>query len=391
MLTGPRAGTNFPLPPRGETLLGRGGVCQIALADPICSRVHARIAAEDDRWVVADQESRNGTFVNGQKVEEATLGEGHVLRIGDTELEFHESVEPPTAEGQTSDGLSPQVTQTIVHEASVSDGGVDETSLDGLPNTEQVKELMLLYQLCIRLLGSGEPETLVASALDLLRARTGASIVGFLSPSDEGELRARITSPAEAQLALSPSLSELVTRAGNAVWVANQEAPRADDPDGSLGGFADAICAPLVPPGRRPGGEKPTALGALHAYLEDGRFRQSDFDFVISVSNLLAVSLARAMEHTSLRLSFDRLVQADPGYDELIGDSEPMRDLKAKIARVATASGAVLIRGESGAGKELVARAIHRASRRAERPMVSVNCAAIPAELMESQLFGHKA
>jgi transcriptional regulator with PAS, ATPase and Fis domain len=68
-----------------------------------------------------------------------------------------------------------------------------------------------------------------------------------------------------------------------------------------------------------------------------------------------------------------------------------MRDLKSKINRVARAPGCVLVRGESGSGKELVARAIHRASPRADRPMVSVNCAAIPADLMESQLFGHKA
>ena len=68
-----------------------------------------------------------------------------------------------------------------------------------------------------------------------------------------------------------------------------------------------------------------------------------------------------------------------------------MHDLKAKITRVAKAPGCVLVRGESGSGKELVARAIHRASPRADRPMVSVNCAAIPADIMESQLFGHKA
>src|SRR5439155_10618323 len=57
----------------------------------------------------------------------------------------------------------------------------------------------------------------------------------------------------------------------------------------------------------------------------------------------------------------------------------------------ARANGCVLIRGESGTGKELVARALHKASPRAERPMLAVNCAAIPSELIDSQLFGHKA
>src|SRR5690606_3490847 len=68
----------------------------------------------------------------------------------------------------------------------------------------------------------------------------------------------------------------------------------------------------------------------------------------------------------------------------------PMLDLKSKITRIARASGSVLVRGESGAGKELVARAIHRSSSRANLPLLCVNCAAIPRDLMESQLFGHK-
>jgi Nif-specific regulatory protein len=381
--TGPRSGATFPLPPSGETLLGRGGACQIALADPLCSRVHARIFARDGGWTVEDAGSRNGTFVNGQKADEALLGDGHVVRIGGTELCFHASEEPPTAEG----GANPQLTQTIVHEASVFEGGVDEASLDGLPNAEQVKELMLLYQLCIKLLGGVEPEALVETSLDLLRKRTGASIVGYLWPSDDGELRPKIVLPADARarVSLSPSLTDLVSRAGHAVWVANQEAPREAD---GLGTFADAICAPLV--GRNRSGKR-VALGALHAYLEDGRFRQSDFDFLISVANLLAVSLARALELSRMSQRVARLESKAPGDDELVGQSEPMTDLKQKIARVARASGAVLVRGESGSGKELVARAIHRASPRAERAMVSVNCAAIPADLMESQLFGHKA
>jgi Nif-specific regulatory protein len=84
-----------------------------------------------------------------------------------------------------------------------------------------------------------------------------------------------------------------------------------------------------------------------------------------------------------------RLVHRSAESDELIGDSDVMTRLKGMIGRVAAATGPVLIVGESGSGKELVARAVHRASPRADRPILSVNCAAIPENLVESQLFGH--
>jgi two-component system nitrogen regulation response regulator NtrX len=75
---------------------------------------------------------------------------------------------------------------------------------------------------------------------------------------------------------------------------------------------------------------------------------------------------------------------------EIIGDSRPIRQLKEQIAIAAPTSGWVLITGENGTGKELVARAIHHLSRRREKPFVEVNCAAIPEELIESELFGHE-
>lgn len=392
ILTGNRAGTNFPLDSSHENVIGRGTDCHISIPDPISSREHATVTRRDDVWTIRDLKSRNGTSVNGQKIDEARLADGNTLRIGSTEFEFHESEEPPTAKGD-----DPQVMQTIVQDLPIAVQQSHEEALAGLPSAEQVKELMLLYQLCIKLMGSGDPNRVVEIALDLLKKRTGAAVVGFLAVNDEGGLQPKLVIPQEAasRVTLNQSLTELVSRQGHAVWIANQSTGKevtgkdaAGKDTHSLEHFADGVCAPLV---RRSSEGERTTIGAIHVYLQSGRFRQSDFDFIISVANLVAIALVRARELASLQTDYQQLVKKSPGYSELIGESAPMRELKSKITRVAKAPGCVLVRGESGAGKELVARAIHRASPRADRPMVSVNCAAIPADIMESQLFGHKA
>ena len=383
ILSGSKAGANFLVDPSVRTLIGRGTDCHIAIPDPLLSRVHASLEFEQEGWVLRDANSRNGTQVNGQKITEAMIDDAHTIQLGKSELQFHLSEDPPTAEGN-----DPHHTQTIVKDVPLAMEANQEEVISGLPGAEQVKELMLLYQLCIKLLGCGDPDRVVAIALDLLRKRTGAAVIGYLAVTDEGGLKPSLVIPedSETKIQLSDSLTEIVLRQGHAVWVANQSTSgRKSD---SWEHFADAMCAPLVRKSKD--GERIT-LGAIHVYLEAGRFRQSDFDFLITVANLVVVSLVRARELVTLQSDFQRLVETSPGYDNLIGESAPMQELKTKTARVAKATGCVLVRGESGSGKELVARAIHRASPREDRPMISVNCAAIPVDLMESQLFGHKA
>src|SRR3712207_2208867 len=102
---------------------------------------------------------------------------------------------------------------------------------------------------------------------------------------------------------------------------------------------------------------------------------------LLSSSGVLAQSVMSVNCHATA----SRIRRA-PGV--LIGDNEQMREVLGLINRVADTDVTVLIRGESGTGKELVARAIHAASPRRERPFVKVNCAAIPSELLESELFG---
>jgi two-component system response regulator HydG len=104
------------------------------------------------------------------------------------------------------------------------------------------------------------------------------------------------------------------------------------------------------------------------------------------------LTLRRAIHHRSLeqrvRLLDEEAARAS-GFDELVGESPPMRNLYRILGRIADTETSVLVGGETGTGKELVARSLHRGSRRRDGPFVAVNCAAIPPSLMESELFGH--
>jgi DNA-binding NtrC family response regulator len=129
------------------------------------------------------------------------------------------------------------------------------------------------------------------------------------------------------------------------------------------------------------------AVRALHLGARDFLEKPIGQDrLFVTLSNALKLNrLAR--ENKYLKEEASKNIDRD---EELLGRSKPMLTLKEQIERVAQSEGRVLITGENGAGKDLVARAIHRKSRRCKGPYVSLNCAAVPQDLIESELFGHE-
>jgi len=120
--------------------------------------------------------------------------------------------------------------------------------------------------------------------------------------------------------------------------------------------------------------------------------RLGAFDFVekpLSAEKML-LTIEHALEVRRLATENQRLRAQALRAHEILGDAEPIQRLKQQIAQAAPTNGWVLISGENGTGKELVARQIHIQSKRAAEPFVEVNCAAIPEELIESELFGHE-
>jgi len=142
-------------------------------------------------------------------------------------------------------------------------------------------------------------------------------------------------------------------------------------------------------------------LGTLNlASLKENAFRQEDLDFLGQVASQVAIAMENTMAYQEIAELKDKLaeeklyledeIRTEHNFGEIVGESAVLKRTLRQVETVAPADSTVLIQGETGTGKELIARAIHNLSPRRERTFVKINCAAIPTGLLESELFGHE-
>ena len=142
-------------------------------------------------------------------------------------------------------------------------------------------------------------------------------------------------------------------------------------------------------------------IGTLNlGRLREGAFSPGDRDFLTQVSNQIAIGVENALNFEQLQMASERLaeerkylneeIRTEHDFEAIIGQSPALKRVLRQAELVAPTGSTVLVMGETGTGKEILARAIHEISPRHERTFVSVNCAAIPLGLLESELFGHE-
>ncbi len=378
--------------------MGRAPKNRILLPDDSCSRQHAEIYSAEGEWYIRDLNSRNGTKVNNQIVRtDQALEPGDRLELGHFLFDFVDNLQQisvPLGALQV-DRVQPtnwtETTKFIADgETNLSDSDPDQTVND---QTEQERALTVLYTLALRMGQSSEVDQLVQEVmrglLDGVPAQQATivevnghdyDVIGHKDRDNKTNTFHKSSQLASEEV-LDRKQSMLAINLQNDPRYAARDSIR-DLRAGSL------ICAPVMLEGEK----HKEIRGLLHLYAPADRpsLTRNDLDFVVAVARHFGLAWSRILREKTLDAANRELAKSLRIESELVGNSPPLKTIETKIGRVAATSATVLIRGESGSGKELVARALHFSSPRRDAPFVTLNCAAITESLLESELFGHE-
>jgi Nif-specific regulatory protein len=415
----------FRLVPGESITIGRAPTNDIVVKDERCSRNHAEVFQASGEWQLRDLDSRNGTLVSGVRLRtDYILQPGDIVQIGNTHLAFVHDLSQAfpehstllrssrtMASGELSDDATSDVESvidafepTMITHRRGQTRYLDATELE--ESTEHsprvTRGAAKLCKLAFDLAKSTDVISLCNTALEGLFECTNVDAGGVLlrKRDETGERRGEelelVASRSESEHAyhrVSAFLASTVLREGQAVMARNVM------DDSQLGNrdskgeilATSVICAPVR--------ERDRLIGVIHLYSTDPdrTTDPEDLEFTLAVADTLGVAVVNLSKRQELAENLNQIkvenVQLREQLavqSEIVGNSEVMRRVTQQIGRAAPSRATVLIRGESGVGKELVARAVHFSSPRKKGPFVCLNCAALSESLLESELFGHE-
>ncbi|MCK6546622.1 sigma 54-interacting transcriptional regulator [Myxococcota bacterium] len=372
-VTGRSAGIRWALD-KPKITIGRSSASDLQLLDESVSRQHVVLEARDAAWVLRDLGSQNGCRLNGVRVTgEAVLSPGDVVEIGSTTFVFEPAL----------DYLAGRAADVIIADASPETAAeVRVTGHERAAAKESAAELLLA--IVARGLGAGTPDDMLSEALATVAERFGAERAFMLRASSEEGGRPRVVATFGAgTITVSRTIVDRVLVAGSAVFSGDAARDVAFKGGVSLmsAEIRSLLAAPLVIDGR------PIGMVHLDRRAKDA-YGAAELDALVPVSNVLALVLLAAGGAEALKKGARRAHKIERPI--VIAESPVMKQLVEDVRRAARASSSVLLTGETGTGKEVLARLLHAESERRAGPFVAVNAGALPANLQESELFGHE-
>ncbi len=375
-IRGPLGGRTIPIS-SARFIIGRESKSDLEVPDLSVSRPHCCIAANDGAWILTDEDSANGTYVNGRLLRAPhVLCEGDRIAIGNNEFLFRLS---------TSSTDEVEIRDSNVISNSTIRCRLDERTPE--PSATSARDLNRLLRLAQSLnsardLHSIERE-LLAAIFEITPAERGAVLV---IEDSLDEIRAAIgldrnMGRERRPISISRTIASRALREKTAVLISDIQASQEDSPS-IQGSPVRALAAiPFVSGGR--------STGILYAETT-ATFDDRHFQWLIAAAGIASLAVEKLSWIEKAEDAHRQLRSESRFAPKLIGDSPAMLSLYKVIARVARSDSTVLVLGETGTGKELVARQIHASSARSDKPFVAINCAILSENLLESELFGHE-
>jgi Nif-specific regulatory protein len=364
-------------------VIGRDTGATLCIADASVSRRHSQIQKEEQQFFIQDLESLNGTFINDVPVKHRKLQHGDRVRIGDSQFIFlmHESgitsgsaVRFEDGEGITGSTLQFRFNDALyVMARDLSALMKISTTINAIRGVEELQKTLL--DLLFEVVPAERGVILLTDAGPEGDENEFGSVFGLdrrHGPDQSIKVSRKVT-----KWVLSHGESILITNTAESQKFASSDSLMSDQP-------VSVLCVPLTMLDR--------TLGVIYLDTTEPRalFDQDQLQLVSAISAITAVAIENA-RHIEWLVSENQRLIADFNIEHnLIGESEPIREVLQFISKVAPSDSTVLLSGESGTGKELAARAIHLNSRRADKTFMAVNCAALAESLLESELFGHE-
>jgi len=387
-VAGPLAGSTFDLA-ADPVSLGRHKDNALQIRDLAVSRQHCVVTPEGDRFVLRDLESRHGTFVNGLPVHERTLAPGDQVQVGGSLFRFEtaETDPIPPAGGALLDDTDYVAESTVHWSVDAPRLAALEAVLPAAAAGRAERDLAALVQASEDLHALPGTEPLAHRLLELVFAVAPAGRAALLLLDREGEPEAVFARDQRGRSAPFPVSRTLLRQAVDGrITILAADVLCAPGLDQAASVQAERLRSLLAIPLAGPDG----ILGLLYADTRESeaRFDEGHLALLAAAGRLAALALGNQRRLEWLEGEKRRLAAAlDPG---MVGESPRMKEVYRLLAKVAPTASTVLLRGESGSGKELAARALHDASPRNGRPFVAINCATLSETLLESELFGHE-